>query len=53
MPPCRVYLYRFVAGTDTYWHYNPEGKSPSHDLLSGLPDALYCSSILPAKRAPS
>ena len=28
-------------------------KEKGHDLLSGLPDALYCASILPAKRAPN
>ena len=55
MPPWRVYLCRLVAGTDinAYRHYNPGGKSPSHDLPGGLPDALYCSSVLPAKRVPS
>ena len=28
-------------------------REKDHDLLSGLPDALYCASILPAKIAPS
>jgi hypothetical protein len=28
-------------------------REKGHDLPSGLPDALYCASILPAKIAPS
>ena len=40
-----------LVGTNAYRRYVPVGRG--YILPSGLPDALYSSSILPAKRAPS
>ena len=49
MPPWKAFLccFRFRGSVQSYT------QERKNDIPSGLPDALYCASILPAKRVPS